>query len=131
MAEQKLHPTVMEFKEFVKKHPKLVQEVRTGKRTWQELYEDWYLLGEDDSSWNAFRNKNDKKKDDAKSSDFMSKILSSVKNLNVNDFQNQISNVGSTISTIQSVINQFQSFKQPNQSNETTRPNHPFAFRKD
>ena len=35
-----------EFKAFLKKHPSLVYEVRRGIYTWQEVYEDWYLLGE-------------------------------------------------------------------------------------
>ena len=51
MTEKKLHPSVLQFKEFVKNNPKIIQEVRKGKATWQELYEDWYLLGEDDSRW--------------------------------------------------------------------------------
>ncbi len=51
MAQKKLHPSVIKFKEFVKNNPKLIQEVRKGKATWQELYEDWYVLGEEDKRW--------------------------------------------------------------------------------
>ena len=35
-----------EFKEFVKKHPLLKQEVYSNKKTWQQLYEDFVILGE-------------------------------------------------------------------------------------
>ena len=36
-----------EFKAFIKKHPLLKQDVISKKKTWQELYEDFVLLGED------------------------------------------------------------------------------------
>ena len=42
MAKKNLHPSVQKFKGFVKDHPELIQEVRKGNTTWQELYEDWY-----------------------------------------------------------------------------------------
>lgn len=35
-----------EFKEFVKKHPLLKGMVQSKQRTWQELYEDYCILGE-------------------------------------------------------------------------------------
>ncbi|TKJ06257.1 cytoplasmic protein, partial [Bacillus cereus] len=40
-----LHPSVQQFKEFVNHHPKMVHEVRSGHKTWQQFYEEWYLLG--------------------------------------------------------------------------------------
>ena len=36
-----------EFKKFVKAHPLLKTEVSSKRKTWQELYEDFVLLGED------------------------------------------------------------------------------------
>ena len=54
MSNKKLHPSVQKFKDFVKAHPKLVLEVRKGRKNWQEIYEDWYLLGEDDPKWEPF-----------------------------------------------------------------------------
>ncbi len=36
-----------EFKTYAKKHPKLRKDVLQGKRTWQSIYEDWVLFGED------------------------------------------------------------------------------------
>ena len=35
-----------EFKEFVKKHPLVKQKVLNGEKTWQQLYEDYVILGE-------------------------------------------------------------------------------------
>ena len=34
-----------EFKAFIKKHPLLKQDVISKKKTWQELYEDFVLIG--------------------------------------------------------------------------------------
>jgi outer membrane protein assembly factor BamD (BamD/ComL family) len=86
MNQKKLHPSVLKFKEFVKNNPKLIQEVRQEKATWQELYEDWYLLGEDDERWKTVENnkkndselagskKNAVESNDEKKSDWMSAI---------------------------------------------------------
>lgn len=47
-----------EFKEFVKKHPLLKQEVYSKRKTWQQLYEDYVILGSD-----AFSEYQEEKKD--------------------------------------------------------------------
>ncbi|MBD8068418.1 YlbD family protein [Bacillus sp. PS06] len=137
MAKQNVHPTIVEFKKFVKKHPTLIAEVRNGKKTWQEIYEDWYLLGEDDASWKKYsgtEEKNENKK--GSKSDIMNKVLTSIKNVNMNDVQQQISNVGSAITTIQQVIHQFKGDGQQSGAGQSKdaqkrQQNHPFAFRKD
>ena len=36
-----------EFKEFVKKHPLMKLQVMNKEKTWQELYEDFCILGEE------------------------------------------------------------------------------------
>ncbi len=50
--------SVERFREFVKKHPKLVELVRNKSRTWQSLYEDWIILGSNDASWTPFSDSN-------------------------------------------------------------------------
>ena len=44
-----------EFKSFVRKYPGLKNDVRSGKSTWQSIYEEWYLYGEDDSQWEKYK----------------------------------------------------------------------------
>ncbi|MDF0725310.1 YlbD family protein [Cytobacillus sp. S13-E01] len=133
MGNRSLHPSIVEFKEFVKEHPKLIQEVRKGNKNWQELYEDWYLLGEKDNSWSPYKEKdNEKENSEGKSKkDFMSQIFSTIKKTDMNQFQQQISNVGNAISTIQSVIHQFQGNKAGNTNQGSSGGNQPFSFRKD
>jgi len=46
---------VNEFKEFVRSHPGLKDEVSSGKSTWQNLYESWYLYGPDDGQWGQYK----------------------------------------------------------------------------
>ena len=44
-----------EFTSFVRKYPGLKNDVRSGKATWQSIYEEWYLYGEDDSQWEKYK----------------------------------------------------------------------------
>lgn len=131
MSGKKLHPTVEEFKGFVKLHPKLIQEVRKGSKNWQGIYEDWYLLGDADPMWNQY--KDDEAKETAteeKKSDFMSKMLSSVKKMDAGEMNQHLYNMSNTVSTIQGVLEQF-GFAKPSQKTGGSSGNQPFSFRKD
>ncbi len=44
-----------QFKQFVRKYPGLRDEVRAKRTTWQNLYEEWYLYGEEDSQWEKYK----------------------------------------------------------------------------
>lgn len=43
-----------EFRAFVSKHPLLRDEVRNNKFTWQNVFDEWSLYGEDDESWKKY-----------------------------------------------------------------------------
>ena len=43
-----------EFKEFVKKNPKLISYVKNNEMTWQKFYEMYDLYGEDNSVWKDY-----------------------------------------------------------------------------
>jgi hypothetical protein len=137
MTQKKLHPNVQKFKEFVKKYPKISNEVKKGKFNWQELYEDWYLLGEDDPRWDTFKEKEmfqEKASDDSseeKKTDFMKQMLDYIKTMDVNQMQQYINNFSQALGAVQGVLSQFQS-STPNQTKtNNTGPTHPFTFRKD
>ena len=53
---------VNEFKEFVRLHPGLKEEVSSGSSTWQSIYEAWYLYGSIDAQWNQFKEVREKEK---------------------------------------------------------------------
>ena len=44
-----------EFRQFVKKYPKIRNDVIGGKKTWQNIYEDWVILGEESDIWNIYK----------------------------------------------------------------------------
>ena len=132
-----LHPSVQQFKEFVNHHPKMVHDVRSGQKTWQQFYEEWYLLGEEDPIWATYRpdgapafssvkeNKKEKEKDNV-----MGQMLSFFKKLDVEQMQHHLANVTSAIGSVQQVIQQFQGSR-TQQEQSTSKENNPFFFQKD
>lgn len=133
MTRKKLHPSVVKFKEFVKQYPKISSEVKKGTVSWQELYEDWYLLGEDDPRWDQFKDSKEEMKENSteeNKSDFITQIFDYFKTMDVNQMQQYISNASQALGAVQGVLSQFQNPTQPNSQNNS-RPSHPFSFRKD
>ncbi|WP_226376899.1 YlbD family protein [Oceanobacillus halotolerans] len=114
MSDQ-LHPSVKEFKTFINKHPKLIEEVRKKGKSWQEYYEKWALLGEDDPFWDQFKeastgNKNERttKK---KQNELLEKLTSLTENVDLNKIQHQAEQLNKTIGTIQEALGNFQETK--------------------
>ncbi|OIK14065.1 hypothetical protein BIV60_13200 [Bacillus sp. MUM 116] len=143
MVQKKLHPSVVKFKEFVKNNPNIIQEVRKGKATWQELYEDWYLLGEEDARWEQIGKEENKKNEltedgeeqettTEKKGDLLSNIMGMVNNMDPNQIQNHINNLSQAIGAIQGVLSQFQGSNGAKPSGKPQDgPINPFSFRKD
>ena len=44
-----------EFKEFVSRHPLVREEVVKGNKTWQNIYEEWVILGENNDIWAPYK----------------------------------------------------------------------------
>ncbi len=134
MTNKKLHPSIEEFKKFVHKNPKILDEVRTGKVTLQEMYEDWYLLGEEDTHWDAYRNNSEKKGKESASvqGDWLKNVLGPLKKMEPNQIQAQLGQLSSAIGAIQGVVAQLADGAAKQGSKKTVqKPNHPFQFRKD
>lgn len=135
MTKKSLHPSVKKFKEFVKEHPEVLQEVRKGNTTLQDMYEDWYLLGEDDPKWGKTADKAKVKTGDGdeqeKKTDWVGTIMSAVKNMDPEQLQGQINNISQALGAVQGVLSQFQGNKGGQRGSKTTGPEHPFSFRKD
>lgn len=131
-----LHPSVQQFKEFVKRNPKIIAEVRKGSTTWQELYEEWYLLGEEDSRWDDLKEPGGSnvsaKKEDEKS-EWLSQIVGVIKNMDPNQLQAHISNFSQALGAVQGLLTQFKGNSAAGSQNrsQANRPQHPFQFRKD
>ena len=140
MDDSKLHPSVREFKQFLKDNPKIVRDVRLGKKTWQDLYEDWSLLGENDERWTEYKDGNSKEPE-AKAEtpqkgekiELISQLFSQLKNMDPEQIQKQIANISQALGAIQGVISQFQSSSGKNEQQSPSPPasKHPFSFRQD
>ena len=133
MDDSKLHPSVQDFKLFLKSNPKIVKDVRMGKKTWQELYEDWSLLGDEDEVWNEYKGEK-KVIEETKKADkgeFISQLLNQLKKMDPDQIQKQIGNVSQALGAIQGVISQFQSSGQTEKAPPPVQNNHPFKFRQD
>ncbi|WP_163101382.1 YlbD family protein [Peribacillus alkalitolerans] len=139
---KKKSASVEEFKKFVKKHPSLISEVRKGKTTWQEVFEEWYLLGEESSKWKSYEDEvavsTEQKKSNGQDesadnkTDFLSSILGSLKNMDINQIQQHVSSLNQALGAISGVISQFQSNETTDTKQvEQSKTPHPFSFRKD
>jgi hypothetical protein len=141
MAKKQLHPSVQKFKEYVRAHPELIKQVRSGTNTWQELYEEWYLFGEDDSKENETNDDRKQSTESTKESspeesskkDWMSTVLGAVRNMDPNQLQHHIVSISSALGAIQGVISSLHggnSSQNPPKKN-VSPPSHPFHFRQD
>lgn len=133
---KKLHPSVQKFKEFVKKHPKMVLEVRRGNSTWQDLYEEWYLLGEEDSRWDEFKDIKEEKASSApkeEKKEWFPKIFDAMKNMEPEQLQGHIYSISQALGAVQGLLSQFQAGNASKGApqNQANPPQHPFHFRKD
>lgn len=143
MAKKQLHPSVKKFKEYVRAHPELIKQVRSGTNTWQELYEEWYLFGEDDSKGNGNvddgnqstedSKKESSPKEESSKKDWMSTVLGAVRNMDPNQLQHHIVSISSALGAIQGVISSLQggSSVQNPPKKSVSPPSHPFQFRQD
>jgi hypothetical protein len=124
--------SVTKFKSFIKKHPGLITAVRNKERTWKDTYEEWYLLGEDHETWEQYKSNNEESTESTNNSELFKNLLGVVKNMDINQLQNNITQVSGAISSIQELLNSFQKPDQGHQ-HQQHHPNqhHPFSFRKD
>ncbi|KRG14139.1 YlbD family protein [Lederbergia galactosidilytica] len=135
--DKELHPSVKEFKNFIQQHPHLIKAVRQEEYTWQELFEDWYLLGEDDPRWKnegtSKTENNEKKEEDSKLS--IGQITKILKNMDGNQLQQHIQQLSQAIGAVQGVLTQFSQSSGQNGAQSSgaqqAKSNNPFSFRKD
>ncbi len=95
-----------EFKEFVKRHPLIKEEVYKKRKTWQELYEDFVILGEEsykEETKNEEKNEEKKEKTSTQAEDVIKQIIGYVKKIDPDQ-------VTKTVTSIQKVLELFGSF---------------------
>lgn len=93
-----------EFRTFVNKHPKLREEVQTQKRSWQNIYEDWVILGESHDQWNQFQEKKQAfNPQDLLSGDNLKTVMGYLKKINPDSITKTLGTVQKVLQITQSV----------------------------
>src|SRR5699024_10667487 len=113
MSESKLHPEVVNFKTFINKHPKLIEEIRRNGKSWQDVFEQWTLLGEDDIHWQQYIDEEEKKENNSLKLDLKPELIKQIikyaETIDINKLQEQVQQLSNTVSTVQEVVAQYQS----------------------
>ena len=91
-----------QFREFVTRYSKVRDDVRSGKRTWQNIYEEWVLYGENDPQWQPYLT--DKKTDKETKPNNLSINMDSVKNVMGYIKKINPDSMNKTLNTVQKVI---------------------------
>jgi hypothetical protein len=85
-----------EFREFVSRYPLVREDVTSGKKTWQNIYEDWVILGENNSIWDKYK-EGKKETIDLLSSENLRNIMNYVKKINPDS-------ISKTLNTVQKIL---------------------------
>ena len=83
-----------EFKEFVRKNPKLINFVKNGNMTWQKFYEIYDLYGESKDAWKDYL-------EVASASVASASFLDIFKNIDLDSVQNGVSSIQRVIGVLQ------------------------------
>ena len=96
-----------EFKEFVKKNPKLITYVKNNEMTWQKFYEMYDLYGESNDVWSEYI-KTEEVKEVAKPATkagiaglTLSEVVNWFKNVDLDGLQEGIGNVQRVLGVMQ------------------------------
>ena len=97
-----------EFKEFVKKNPKLISYVKNNEMTWQKFYEMYDLYGEDEKVWKDYINITDTKIESSSkiaqagiAGLTLSEVVNFIKNVDLDSLQEGIGNVQRVLGVVQ------------------------------
>ncbi|MHA6251405.1 spore coat protein YlbD [Oceanobacillus sp. CAU 1775] len=117
MSEKELQPEIMRFKEFINRHPNLIKEIRKNGRSWQDVYEQWTILGPEDIHWEQYKDSTEENKSSAGQESFkldlkpelIKQVIKYAETLDINKLQDQVQQLSKTISTVQEIVGQYQS----------------------
>ena len=94
---------VEEFKSFVKANPFLISYIRDKKKTWQELYELYDIVGDNQESWNKYLESSDNNK--TTSSSFkLEDLVRMAKNIDVNKMQEGLTSLQKTLTLFGEIL---------------------------
>lgn len=111
--------SVSGFKKFVNQHKDLLIEIRKSGNSWQYYYEKWVVLGEDDSYWEQYTDKVNKK--DKNENEVVEKLIKFTENIDLDKIENRINQFSNAINMIQELMGEFVNQKkvEPKEDNES------------
>ncbi len=83
-----------EFKNFVSKHPELINFIKNKEFTWQDFYEIYDIYGENDAAWSKYFN-------NTTTTEPIGELTNLVKNINMDNIQKHINTAQKAVSLIQ------------------------------
>ncbi len=98
-----------EFRKFINKYPKIRTAVTSNKMSWQQVYENWVILGENDSIWNEYK---EERSNSGLSGGKIDELLSSTNIKSIIEYVKKINpdTISKTLNTVQKVLQITQSF---------------------
>ncbi|MDO4963643.1 MAG: spore coat protein YlbD [bacterium] len=93
-----------QFKEFVRKNPKLISYVKNNEMTWQKFYEMYELYGENNNIWDTYLKEEEKSStvvNTSVSGLSLSQVVNWFKNVDLDSLQEGIGNVQRVLGVVQ------------------------------
>lgn len=90
-----------EFKLFVRKKPELIKYVNDGSTTWQKVYEQWALYGEENEIWNNYKKEEPVKKEEMFNA---STITDMIKKIDMNSVQKGVNSLQKMVELLQGFV---------------------------
>lgn len=93
-----------EFKEFVRKNPRLISYVKKGDMDWQKFYEIYDLYGEEESAWSSYLTKEEELRNvttTATTGIGFNEIINFIKNIDLDSVQEGVNSVQRVLGVIQ------------------------------
>ncbi|GEL75997.1 spore coat protein YlbD [Tenuibacillus multivorans] len=110
---------VQKFKKFVQDRDGIVEEVRSGKYTWQQLFDIWRHDGDDDQFWDRYELKtassNSSKNDYMKK---LSNVFDTISKIDFEQLEKQVNNLSKTIDQVQKFLKETKGQNQVNQPSQ-------------
>ena len=83
-----------EFKEFVRKNPRLITFVKNGEMTWQKFYEIYDIYGENTDAWKNYL-------EVATTTGVTTSLLDILKNIDLDNVQNGVNSIQRVLGVLQ------------------------------